>query len=312
MAENRFRSIEVNVENNAQHPHTSEVISLEIKGLATVKAYQSHLAGSVDLSQGPMDVVLISIRQGQLQVLASFIPHPLQLNTAEAIFLAFPKGQWEAKLIHAQDTHYYVTHIEAGTLHKLINPSFDGQQLNQSSRFNMRDLMKLIPLNPSLLFSFDQLFYHKMQPPFSTMFEQAKFMEIFSLVLETAFGQRMDACPVILSPVIEQKIHQVRRHILENIEEVPDPDQLAVMYDLPRNTLREGYRYLFGKTIHQYHADHKLESAMQMLSSGELLVKEIAFKIGYQNPSHFISAFKKKYGFTPKQFLKQDRVTMAS
>jgi AraC-like DNA-binding protein len=45
-----------------------------------------------------------------------------------------------------------------------------------------------------------------------------------------------------------------------------------------------------------------------MLASGELLVKEIAFKIGYQNPSHFISAFKKKYGYTPKQYLKQEMV----
>jgi AraC-like DNA-binding protein len=44
----------------------------------------------------------------------------------------------------------------------------------------------------------------------------------------------------------------------------------------------------------------KLDSAMEMLNSGEFLVKEVAFKIGYQNPSHFISAFKKKFGYTPK------------
>jgi AraC-like DNA-binding protein len=51
------------------------------------------------------------------------------------------------------------------------------------------------------------------------------------------------------------------------------------------------------------------KAAMQMLTSGELLVKEVAFKIGYQNPSHFISAFKKKYGYTPKQFLKRETVS---
>lgn len=275
-----------------------------------MKAYECLQAGSVDLSQDPMDVLLISLKTGQLQIQTSFIPHPLQLNAAEAIFLAFPKGKWEAKLIHTAGTHYYITHIDAGTLHTLINPAFEGHQLENTSRYNLRDLMKLIPLNPTLLISFDQLVHHKMKPPFSGMFEQAKFLEIFSLVMETAFGQRMDACPVILSPVIEQKIQQVRRHIVDHIEEIPDPDQLALIYDLSRNTLREGYRYLFGKTIHQYHADYKLESAMQLVASGEFLVKEVAFKIGYQNPSHFISAFKKKYGFTPKQLLKQDRIAV--
>jgi AraC-like DNA-binding protein len=111
-------------------------------------------------------------------------------------------------------------------------------------------------------------------------------------------------CPVALSPSIEDKLLQVRRHIVEHPEESPDPDRLALQFELPRNTLREGYRFKFGKTIHQFHADHRLEYAMQVLSSGEMLVKEVAFKIGYQNPSHFIAAFKKKYGFTPKQYLK--------
>jgi len=43
---------------------------------------------------------------------------------------------------------------------------------------------------------------------------------------------------------------------------------------------------------------HKLEENQQM-------VKDISFEIGYENPSHFISAFKKKYGLTPKQYIKQ-------
>jgi AraC-like DNA-binding protein len=173
----------------------------------------------------------------------------------------------------------------------------------------MRDLMKLIPVSPALQMCFEQLLHHKIQHPFQAIFERAKFLEIFSLIMESAFGQRLDACPVMMSPAIEQKIQHVRRHIIDHIEESPNPDQLAVTYELPRQTLKEGYKYMYGKTIHQFHTEHKLESAMQMLTSGELLVKEVAFKIGYQNPSHFISAFKKKYGYTPKQFLKRETVS---
>ena len=204
------------------------------------------------------------------------------------------------------DTEFYTMKMDVAGLHTILNPAFDNTQLNKPEKLNMRDLMRLIPVNPSQMSCFDQLLHHKLSQPFRHIFEKAKFLEIFSLLMETTFGNPMDACPVALSPAIENKLHQVRRHIIEHIDESPDPDKLAVMYELPRNTLREGYNYVFGKSIHQYHSDHKLESAMQMLNQGELLVKEVAFKIGYQNPSHFISAFKKKYGYTPKQYLRKE------
>ncbi len=47
-----------------------------------------------------------------------------------------------------------------------------------------------------------------------------------------------------------------------------------------------------------------MEKAESLLESGQHLVKEIAFEIGYQNPSHFIAAFKKRNGCTPKQYMK--------
>lgn len=280
--------------------------AVTIRDLATVKAFQHTEAGTADMECQPMDIYLFCVKQGHVRIQTSFIPHPLELNGGEAIFLAFPKAPWQAKVIHQAGTELFTVEMEASKLHTLINPVFDQSQLDAAKKLNMRDLMKLIPVNPSLLVCFDQLVHHKLQLPFQAIFEQAKFLEIFSLIMESAFGQHLDACPVMMTPAIESKIHQVRRHIINNLETVPDPDQLAVVYELPRNTLKEGYRYIFGKTIHQYHADHKLESAMQMLEAGELLVKEIAFKIGYQNPSHFISAFKKKFGYTPKQYLKRE------
>ncbi len=286
----------------------TEISKVEIKEYASVRVVQCPEGGSLDIQARAMEVHHFCVKKGQVQIQASFIPHPIQLNGGEAIFLVFPKNDWQVKVIYHPGTEFYTLQMDASTLHTLINPQFNHHSVDTASQMNMRDLMKLIPVNPSLLTCFDQLLHHKLQPPFQAIFEQAKFLEIFSLLMETAFGQRMDACPVMMSPAIESKIHRVRLHIIDNIDQIPDPDHLAMIYELPRNTLREGYRYMYGKTIHQYHADHKLESAMQMLESGELLVKEIAFKIGYQNPSHFISAFKKKYGYTPKQYLRQVQV----
>lgn len=49
--------------------------------------------------------------------------------------------------------------------------------------------------------------------------------------------------------------------------------------------------------------DYKMEVARKMLNSGVHNVNEVGLKIGYSTASHFISAFKKKYGTTPKKYL---------
>lgn len=276
-----------------------------------VRNYSCEQGYVVDLQVAPLEILLFCVKQGRIGLQASFIPHPIEIGSSEAIFLAYPRDQWQVKIHAAADTEFYVMQMDVSVFHKMINPAFDDHQIETTQRVKMRDLMRLLPVNPSIMICFDQLMHHKLKHPFNQIFERAKFLEIFSLLMESAFSQPMDTCPVAMSTVIEVKLQKVRRHIIEHLDEAPDPDTLAVLYELPRNILKEGYRFVYGKTLHQYHTDHKLESAMQMLNQGELLVKEVAFKIGYQNPSHFIAAFKKKYGYTPKQYLKRDSVSLS-
>ena len=68
---------------------------------------------------------------------------------------------------------------------------------------------------------------------------------------------------------------------------------------------QEGFKELYNSTIYGYLLDKKLEFALHKLEENKLKVKDIAFEIGYENPSHFISAFKKKYSLTPKQYVKR-------
>ncbi|MFV0238207.1 MAG: helix-turn-helix domain-containing protein [Flavobacteriales bacterium] len=38
------------------------------------------------------------------------------------------------------------------------------------------------------------------------------------------------------------------------------------------------------------------------MKNSSMSVQDVAYEIGYDNPSHFISAFKKKYNITPKKY----------
>jgi AraC-like DNA-binding protein len=66
--------------------------------------------------------------------------------------------------------------------------------------------------------------------------------------------------------------------------------------------LKVGFKEIYGTTVYGYVMDSKLQKSRLLLDSGRYSVNEVAFQIGYQNPSHYIAAFKKKFGTTPKKY----------
>jgi AraC-like DNA-binding protein len=46
-----------------------------------------------------------------------------------------------------------------------------------------------------------------------------------------------------------------------------------------------------------------MEHARRLLESNQLNVNEVGIKVGYSSSSHFIAAFKKKFGTTPKKYV---------
>ena len=68
--------------------------------------------------------------------------------------------------------------------------------------------------------------------------------------------------------------------------------------------LKVGFRSIFGTTVYGYLSDHRMEHARKMLTVDKVRIKEVAVEVGYSNPSHFIAAYKRKFGVTPKQHLK--------
>ena len=69
------------------------------------------------------------------------------------------------------------------------------------------------------------------------------------------------------------------------------------------NKLKEGFKQIYGEPVFSFQFDYKMELARQLLASGALNVNEVGLRVGYSTASHFIAAFKKKYGVTPKKFV---------
>lgn len=57
-----------------------------------------------------------------------------------------------------------------------------------------------------------------------------------------------------------------------------------------------------GKTIHQYIINYRLRIAKDMLLTTDHDINTIAWKVGFNSPSHFISTFRRHFGRTPFEY----------
>ena len=126
--------------------------------------------------------------------------------------------------------------------------------------------------------------------------------ELFSLY----FNKNKDSeqsCPFLDDEENVDKIKNAKQIIIENMAEPPSLQELAEQIGLTVAKLNDGFKHIYGDSIFNFLLDYKLEFARKMLLSKKHNVSEISLQVGYSTASHFISAFKKKYGTTPKQYM---------
>ena len=152
------------------------------------------------------------------------------------------------------------------------------------------------------LVELNQLFNVNLSPNGNRLFYQGKILELLALYFSEKKPD-MENCPFLKDQEILKKITQVKEHILKNIDTPLSLKELARWAALNEYQLKAGFKEIYGNTVHGYLSDHKLDNARVLLDTKKYQVAEVAYQIGYANPSHFIAAFKKKFGVTPKKYL---------
>ena len=80
--------------------------------------------------------------------------------------------------------------------------------------------------------------------------------------------------------------------------------ELAQAVGLERSYLYRLFMEGEGMSPMKYIINTRLENARQMLSDGAQQIKLVAYSSGYDNPLYFSNCFKKKYGMSPREYLK--------
>ena len=71
---------------------------------------------------------------------------------------------------------------------------------------------------------------------------------------------------------------------------------------------RKLFKKEYGVSPKQYITDMRINKAQQLLKEGSLKINAIFEQCGFSNQYHFCRFFKQKTGFTPTEYMKQNRI----
>ncbi|HLW32583.1 MAG TPA: AraC family transcriptional regulator [Aequorivita sp.] len=158
-------------------------------------------------------------------------------------------------------------------------------------------------ITPSMAIVLNQLMNYNLHPSIKPLYFKGKAYELLSLYFNRPADADVEQCPFLADEENVSKIKMAKEIIISRMAEPPTLQQLADEINLPINRLKEGFRQIYGDSVFSFLFDYKMELARQLLATGAHNVNEVGLKVGYSASSHFISAFKKKFGTTPKKFM---------
>ncbi|MCH9661025.1 MAG: AraC family transcriptional regulator, partial [Bacteroidetes bacterium] len=158
-------------------------------------------------------------------------------------------------------------------------------------------------ISPSMAIVLNQLVNFNLHPSIKSLYFKGKAYELLSLYFNREEDVDVEQCPFLVDEHNVAKIKKAKEIVIFRMAEPPTLQELADEIQLPINKLKEGFKQIYGDSVFSFLFDYKMEVARQLLASGSHNVNEVGLKVGYSTASHFITAFKKKFGTTPKKFV---------
>jgi AraC-like DNA-binding protein len=158
-------------------------------------------------------------------------------------------------------------------------------------------------ISPSMAIVLNQMFHYNLNPSIKNLYYKGKGYELLSLFFNRSEDPDAEQCPFLIDEENVLKIKKAKEIMIANMAEPPGLKELSDEIGLNLKKLKMGFKQIYGDTVYGFLFDYKMDFARKLLDSGSYNVNEVGLKIGYSTGSHFIAAFKKKYGTTPKKYL---------
>ncbi len=97
---------------------------------------------------------------------------------------------------------------------------------------------------------------------------------------------------------VKTDIHRV---VEENYTSPISVEELAYLSGRSLSSFKRDFQCIYNTTPAKWIREKRLAKARQMLQASRMSVADVAYSLGFENPTHFSRIFKQRYGFSPSQ-----------
>jgi AraC-like DNA-binding protein len=116
------------------------------------------------------------------------------------------------------------------------------------------------------------------------------------------FSIKPFAMQVQLTDADVQRLALVRETILKNLRYHYTIPTLAQTAGINEFKLKTGFKALYGQPVFDFLTEQRMKMAMELMESNNYSIGEIAHRCGYNHPTNFCAAFRRRYHIRPSDY----------
>jgi len=97
-------------------------------------------------------------------------------------------------------------------------------------------------------------------------------------------------------------LRRAQEFLHDQMNRNPGLNELSAAVGMNVDHFSRMFKRSTGQAPHQYLGDIRLERAKRLLAAGRLPIIDVAYEVGYANPSQFSTFFRKRTGLSPTEF----------
>ncbi|MFC7050207.1 helix-turn-helix domain-containing protein [Emcibacter nanhaiensis] len=100
-------------------------------------------------------------------------------------------------------------------------------------------------------------------------------------------------------------LKEIHDELVEFDGKIPTLDELSKRYGMSGRVLNNKFKNRYGESIWSFMNNQRLYRAHKAIQSSDIALKALSAQLGYSYVNHFITAFKRKFGYTPGNLRRQ-------
>lgn len=224
------------------------------------------------------------------------------VENENSILLYNPEKELPINLVLNSESQVLSILISIKKFHSLFSNEAD-QILFLNNENTGNKLYKEKKIGPMIAVILNQMYQQSLNLTMHSLYLRGKVFELMSLYFSKDKEMDIEQCPFLADDNNIKKIKLAKEIIISKMIEPPTLIELAKEVDINLKKLKQGFKQVYGSSVFSFLLDYKMQVSKRLLSSRRYNVNEVALKVGYSTATHFINAFKKKFGTTPKKYL---------